>query len=168
VTVIGLGAWCDYVTEDEERDRLGRLVPTDVVVRPNSEPRPAAWAPIDESAVEEALENFRRGLHFRVQEFADLADGRRLTLHDERGYSTSGPADPWSFQTVESVRADVLTTVLPDEDDGEEHPWKWLVELLRVQGVDASTDELKQVPYRVEFSERLRAKLQDALGDTVS
>jgi hypothetical protein len=160
LTVVGLGAWCDYVTETEERDRLRRMVPLHVVPRPNSEPRPAAWAPLNEEAVEEAIENFRRGLHFRVQEFAELSDGRRITLHDERGYSTSGPADPWRYQTADSIEADVRTTVLPDDDDGEEHPWEWLVELLHAQGVEASPEQLKQVPYRVELSQRLHDKLQ--------
>ena len=116
--------------------------------------------PLTRSDAEEAIENFRRGLSFRVQEFADLDDGRRITLHDERGYSTSGPGDPKQFQTSESIEADVRTTVLPDDDDGEEHPWEWLVELLQAQGVDASVEELKQVPYHVEFSQRLHDKLQ--------
>jgi hypothetical protein len=168
VRVIALGAWCDYVTENEERDRLSRLVPTDVGARPNSEPHPGRWAPINEQAIEEALENFRHGLHFRVQEFADLDDGRRITLHDERGYSTSGPADPWRFQTPESIEADVRTTVLPDDDDGEEHPWEWLVELLHAHDVDVSVEQLRQVPYRVELSSRLRAKLQDSSRGAVS
>ena len=157
MTVIGLGAWCDYVTEEEERARL-RLE----VSRSDSKPG-SGWAPADENALEQA--HFERRLSFRVQEFADLADGRRITLHDERGYSTSsvlpsGPSDPWRFQTLESIEFDVRTTVLPDDDKGEEHPWEWLVELLHAQGVDASIDELKRVPYRVELSERLLAKLQ--------
>ena len=71
-----------------------------------------------------------------------------------------GPEDPWQFQTSESIEADVRTTVLPDDDDGEEHPWEWLVELLQTQGVDTSVEGLKHVPYRVEFSERLAAKLR--------
>jgi hypothetical protein len=159
MTVTGLGAWCDYVTEDEERERLRSGAPPEEVSRFEARPRPG-WAPADETA----MEHFRSGLHFRVQEFADLSDGRRITLHDERGYSTSGPSDPWRYQTVESVEADVRTTVLPDDDDGEEHPWEWLVELLHAQGIDASTDELKRVPYRVELSERLLAKLRSASG----
>jgi hypothetical protein len=159
VRVVGLGAWCDYVTEEEERDRLDLMVLSHVPLERDSEPRPAGWAPINQEAIDEALEHFRRQLSFRVREFADLSDGRRVTLHDGRGYSTSGTADAWSFQTVESVRADVLTAVLPDEDDGEEHPWEWLVGLLHAQGIDTSAEWLKQVPYRVELSERLLAKL---------
>jgi hypothetical protein len=158
--VIGLGAWCDYVTEDEYRDRLERdSARLQVSAGRDGEPSPG-WAPINAEAIPEAIESFRRGLSFRVQEFAELSDGRRITLHDERGYGTSGPEDPWQFQTSESIEADVRTTVLPDDDDGEEHPWEWLVELLQTQGVEATPEQLKQVPYRVEFSQRLAAKLR--------
>lgn len=159
MTVVGLVAWCDYVTEDEYRRRLERdSAPLPVSAGRDGEPSPG-WAPINAEAIPEAIESFPRGLSFQVQEFALLSDGRRITLHDERGYSTSGPEDPWRFQTSESIEADVRTTVLPDDDDGEEHPWEWLVELLQAQGVDASVEELKQVPYRVELSQRLHDKL---------
>jgi hypothetical protein len=65
-----------------------------------------------------------------------------------------------STRQRKSIEDDVRNTVLPDNDDGEEHPWEWLVELLDAHGVDASTDELKWVPYRVEFSPRLYDKLR--------
>ena len=166
--VLGLGAWCDYVTEDEERDRLHQgLSPRYSASEGDSEPQ-LGWAAINEQAIEDAIEHFGRKLSFRVQEFAELSDGRRITLHDERGYSTSGPEDPWRFQTPESIEVDVRTAVLPDDDDGEEHPWAWLVELLHAHGVDASTEQLKQVPYRVELSPRLQAKLQDSSPGAVS
>ena len=72
VSVTGLGAWCDFVTEDEYRQRLVR----------------DGW-PAEE--IENLVEDFKRGVSFDVHEFADLADGRRLTLHEERG-SLTGPA----------------------------------------------------------------------------
>jgi len=104
---------------------------------------------------------------FVVHEFAVLADGRRLTLHTERGFTTgvrtvgrAEPVDPWAHLTVEELTADVLTTVLPDDDDGEEHPWEWLAGLLRRHGVEASVERLKAVPYTVEFGERLAERLR--------
>ena len=147
--VIGLGAWCDFVTEDEYRRQLAAQ----------------GW-PVDE--VEEAVEHFGRGISFRVAEFALRADGRRLTLHDERGFTTSAheagrsaPLDPWPRLTLEQLEQDVRTTVLPDdaEESGEEHPWEWLCGLLRAHGVEASPDELRLLPYGVVFSERLRARV---------
>ncbi|MDP9183804.1 MAG: hypothetical protein M3P04_13630 [Actinomycetota bacterium] len=47
------------------------------------------------------------------------------------------------------------TTVLPDHDDGEHHPWEWLAELLRTAGVPAMAHALKSLPDTVEFGERL-------------
>jgi hypothetical protein len=102
---------------------------------------------------------------FRVDEFAVLADGRRLVLHSgERGFSVSGPVlptpgDPLAGMTASGIESDVLTTVLPHEDDGEEHPWEWLAQLLRAQGCEVSAAAIRSLPYNVEFSERLRGLL---------
>jgi hypothetical protein len=158
VSVTGLGAWCDFVTEDEYRQRLvrdggarkGPLVPGDVPV-PSELP---SWPG---EAVEDQVEDFKQGISFDVHEFADLDDGRRLTLHEERGFTTSGQ---WRHLTLENLERDVRTTVLPDDDDTQdEHPWEWLAGLLHARGVEATAEELRLLPYGVEFSERLRARL---------
>lgn len=101
---------------------------------------------------------------FDVDEFAELADGRRVQLHrGERGFGLSGPqtrtGGPIGDLTAAEIESGVLATVLPDEDDGEEHPWEWLADLLRAQGVVVSADSLTSVPYRVELSERLQRML---------
>ena len=148
MAVVRLGAWCDFVTEDEYRQRLVR----------------DGW-PADE--VEDLVEEFKRGVSFVVHEFAELADGRRLTLHQERGFTgvtiaSRGPApsDQWRSLTLENLERDVRTTVLPDDDDTQdEHPWEWLAGLLHVHGVDATAEELRLLPYDVVFSERLRARV---------
>lgn len=82
MTVVRLGAWCDFKTEDEYRHQL-------------------AAQGLSADDVDQAVEIFKRGASFDVKEFAVLADGRRLTLHSERGFSTAlhtaggGPApDP--------------------------------------------------------------------------
>ena len=151
MTAVGLGAWCDYVTEDEHRAELAR-----------------SPIPMCAPHVDDALQDFRRSGHFRVHEFAVLADGRRLTLNDDRGFSIvvhavdhSAPDDLWHWLTLAHLEADVRTTVLPDEDDTEhEHPWAYLAECLRARGIEAPTEQLTQLPYEVEFSQRLRAKLR--------
>jgi hypothetical protein len=72
--VVGLGAWCDYVTEAEYRAELSGP--------PSSAPTASqhAWsrAPSAGRHLDEALEHFRHSASFRVQEFATLADLRRL------------------------------------------------------------------------------------------
>ena len=70
VNVVRLAAWCDYVSEEEYRAELAR-------------------SSLPAVAVDDALKQFRRGSEFRVQEFAVLADGRRLPLGDERGFGGS-------------------------------------------------------------------------------
>jgi hypothetical protein len=148
--VVGLGAWCDFVTEADFRSRF-----------PGYESSPA---------VDEAVNEFKRGVSFDVHQFAVLADGRHLTLDDQRGFTTavktsdgSPPGDTWPHLTLAELERDVLTTVLPDDDETEdEHPWEWLAGLLREHGVEATADELKALPYDVQFSDRLRARVADA------
>ncbi len=164
MTVVGLGAWCDFVTPDEYRQRLVRGGWRATVERQSgARDHPAPFAPRSTEEVEKLVEDFKRGLSFVVHEFAELADGRRLTLHEERGFTTSGgpaPSDPWRYLTLERLERDVRTTVLPDDDDTQdEHPWEWLAELLRVHGVEATAEELRLLPYDVVFSERLRARV---------
>jgi hypothetical protein len=82
VTVVGLGAWCDFVTPDEYRQRLVRGGWRATVERqPGTRAHPAPFAPRSTEEVERLIEDFKRGVSFVVHEFADLADGRRLTLH---------------------------------------------------------------------------------------
>jgi len=92
----------DYVTADEYRDEL-------------------AHSTLPAQTVNEALRDFRLGSAFCVQEFAVLADGRRLPLGDECGFSgstfvagRSEPVEPWPFVTLARLEADVRTTVLPE------------------------------------------------------
>lgn len=156
--MVRLGAWCDLETEQDARRRLTAQSAGAPPVDPDAEPGPGLFVPRPEETVLEP-----NGLAFSVEEFAVLADGRRLRLHAERGFGRSAGADPWAFVTQAGLRSDVLTTVLPDdaEQTGEEHHWDWLAELLRAQGVEAQADELRGLPYDVEFSDRLRALVSD-------
>jgi hypothetical protein len=167
-TVVGLGAWCDFVTPDEYRQRLVRGGWRTTVERQSgARDHFAPFAPRSTEEVEELVEDFKQGLSFVVHEFAELADGRRLTLHEERGFNistmaSSGPApsDQWHYLTLEALERDVRTTLLPDNDDTQdEHPWEWLAELLHVHGIEATAEELRLLPYDVVFSERLRARV---------
>jgi hypothetical protein len=99
---------------------------------------------------------------FTVCEFALLDNGERVTLHAERGYSgRASSGSIWAHETVETVTHDVLNVVLPDPEDGEEHPWEWLAELAQAQGIDVTADQLRQVPYEVVVTERVIRRLGD-------
>jgi hypothetical protein len=158
MSVVRLGAWCDFETDVEIRARL-----------PAEDPgaNRSGWTAFTEADFDRESADPTRGVRFRVREFADLADGRRVTLHDERGFTSAlrvagraaPPAYRWSHLTLAGLERDVRTTVLPDDDDGEEHPWEWFAELVSAHGIDVSADELRRVPYVVEFSERLRARV---------
>ena len=94
----------------------------------------------------------QRGMDINVHEFAVLDDGRRLTLHQDRGFSTSA-----THLTAVHAERSVLTTVLPDDAEvtGEDHPWEWLASLIRDHGVAVTSEQLKEVPYVLEFGPRL-------------
>lgn len=157
MTVVGLGAWCDIVTEDEYR--RATAYPVGVPVEAGDE-YAGVLGPADYLGTPKESGTT---LRFSVREFAILADGRGLTLHDERGFGlSSGAENPWRSVTPESLKRDVRTTVLPDEDDPEdEHPYDWLADLLRAHEVEASPQHLRTVPYAVEFSRRLQGLLAE-------
>ncbi len=97
-------------------------------------------------------------------EFVTLEDGRRVILHEDRGFTvalrstgTRAPGELRAHETLESLTHDVLTTVLPDDDEPpEDHPWSWLAELARARGLSATADDLRGLPYEVTFTDRVR------------
>jgi hypothetical protein len=105
----------------------------------------------------EPARNDQQGMNIDVHEFAVLDDGRRLTLHQDRGFSTSA-----MHMTADHAGRSVLTTVLPDDAEvtGEDHPWEWLASLIGDHGVAVTPQQLKTVPYVVKFGPRLSALLE--------
>jgi hypothetical protein len=98
---------------------------------------------------------------FTVSEFAVLDNGERVILHDERGFSgKSSSGDVWAQETVETITRNVLTTVLPDDDDtDDQQPWEWLAEHARDRGFVVTAEDLRQVPYEVVLTERVLRRL---------
>lgn len=178
--VVGLGAWCDYVTEEEYRQYLTKPAPPEYLAKPapsaeqpeqsvEDDRNGPGWSDLSRltaDQIEEAIENFKRGLNFRVEEFATLSDGHRLLLANDRGWggTMSGgrvPDGMWAYLTIEDIERTALNVVLPDdaEETGEEHPWTLLAERIRTLGVETTPDELRHLPYDVVLSQRLRARL---------
>lgn len=106
---------------------------------------------------------------FAVSEFVDLEDGRRVTLHEDRGF-TLGPVSGDSVsdparqrESLESLTRDVLNVVLPDDDvPAEDHPWSWLADLARTRGLDVTAQDLRGLPYQVIFTEEVHRWLAGA------
>ena len=104
---------------------------------------------------------------------AELADGRRMVLLDDRGWSTSlrgagaDDPDPWAYTSAEEIAETARVVVGPDEPYGdrtradmEEGHWHTLAETLRGQGVAVSASELAQLPHDVVVSDALAARLR--------
>jgi hypothetical protein len=99
-----------------------------------------------------------RSQSFWVSEFARLANGRRVILHDARGFTIGGGSSSGAVQddlTPDSITRDVLNVVLPDPDDGEDHPWAWLAQLARFRGLDVTAEDLHGLPYEVVLTDSL-------------
>jgi hypothetical protein len=92
---------------------------------------------------------------FSVSEFVLLENGRRVTLHDDRGFTIGSRAGAVrDYETPDSITQDVLNVVLPDDDECEDdHPWSWLAELARARGLDVTAEDLQSLPYEVILTE---------------
>jgi hypothetical protein len=98
---------------------------------------------------------------FSVSEFVTLEDGRRVILHEDRGFTIGWPSsdesrlgDLRSGETMDSIRRNVLNVVLPDDDESaEEHPWSWLAELAQARGLEVTAEDLRGLRYEVILTE---------------
>jgi hypothetical protein len=110
-----------------------------------------------------------RSQSFSVSEFVTLEDGRRVILHEDRGFTIgwrssgeSGSGDIRGHETLDSITRDVLNTVLPDDDDcAEDHPWSWLADLARARGLDVTAEDLRGLAYEVILTDKVIRWLPD-------
>jgi hypothetical protein len=109
---------------------------------------------------------------------AELVDGRRVLLLDDRGWSSTSltaswqgevpaePLDSWATTSAEDIEATARTVVGPDEpfegfskEDAETGHWTHLSDVLRRHGVVVDPLDLKRLPHDVVLSERLLARI---------
>jgi hypothetical protein len=118
---------------------------------------------------------------------AALADGRRVLLLDDRGWTESelrasgmgevsrrDQPDIWAMTSVEHIEETARVVVGPDEPpDGysqaemEASHWAYLAGVLREQGVVMDALELKRLPHEVVLSDQLLARIGRGRGGTV-
>lgn len=105
-----------------------------------------------------------RSQSFSVSEFALLEDGRRVILHQDRGFTVGSNQGPVrDHLTPAAITDDVLNAVLPDDDEtADAHPWPWLADLALARGLDVTPDDLRRVPYEVVLTDRLERWLADS------
>lgn len=97
---------------------------------------------------------------------AELTDGRRVLLLDDRGWSGSGPPDIWNRTSAQEIAATSRMVVGPDEPrpghtaaDARSEHWEQLTGELQRHGVTVSAAELAALPHHVVISDRLLARL---------
>ena len=126
----------------------------------------------------------RSQLSFSARHDALLADGRRIVLLNDRGWSQSrinfvsdrklplrGEASsPWEGVTREQIEETARSVVGPDcaygdytQSEMDEGHWTYLSAGLKEQGVDVDATNLEALPHDVELSDRLLARLDNPL-----
>ena len=109
---------------------------------------------------------------------AELPDGRRVLLLDDRGWSSTSliasgegevpeeQPDSWATWSVEDIEETTRAVVGPDEpfegssqEDAERVHWTYLSDVLRRHGVVVDPLGLKRLPHDVVLSERLLARV---------
>jgi hypothetical protein len=128
-----------------------------------------------------------RTMNVRALHEAVLADGQRILLLNDRGWSqtmftvwASGPKpsdedrrqweldDPgvWAHETIEDVQETARSVVGPDgaygdqtEADMEREHWEWIAQALCERGVGVTAAQLQQLPHDVELSKSVLARI---------
>ena len=104
-------------------------------------------------------------LSLYAKEFADLSDGRRVVLKDDRGWSlrpTRRPDSSWKFDNGCALTFDAATILQPDYNE----LWmEWVVERLGFLGVDVDPVSVHAAPFRVEFSPHVQCELRQRKPD---
>lgn len=107
----------------------------------------------------------RRQVGVNFTEFADLSDGRRVIMRNDRGSSwgSSHSQDPWDGITRESLAAQVRDYLLAEEEDccpiSPESVVEHLQRCYDLEVDAASVQAALQLPRRIEFSPRLLQEL---------
>jgi hypothetical protein len=123
-------------------------------------------------------------LSFSARHDVLLADGRRIVLLNDRGWSQSRiyffgdgepttrneGSSPWEGVTREHIEEAARTVVGPDEAYGDytqseidEAHWAYLSGTLGKHGIDVDATDLRGLPHEVELSDRLLARIGDPI-----
>jgi hypothetical protein len=138
--------------------------------------RLVTFADVDDADVDEP-----RRISVSVRHEAALADGRRVLLLDDRGWSSSVQATPedgsgiCARTSIKDIEDRVRSVVGPDEpfdgrsrDDMEADYWACLADVLGKQGAVVDGPELRGLPHDVVLSARLVARAEPDRGGAAS
>ena len=122
-------------------------------------------APRWQRRLEQFRERRRKQVGLSFSEFADLSDGQRVIIRDDRGFGWSWKhmPDPWYGTTRESLADEVRDYLLAEEGDCCPIPPESVIEHLQrcydLEVDAASVQAALQLPRRIEFGTRLLEKL---------
>jgi len=116
-----------------------------------------------------------RRLSVSARHEAVLADGRRVVLLDDRGWTeelrvtAGGDAPPlgiWAHETVAEIERTARVVVGPDEPfegrtqaEMEATHWERLAGVLQQEGIEIRAADLRALPHDVELGDRVLARL---------
>lgn len=152
-----------------ELDDGGRREAGVVELRADMQPRDGGYGPIPAKM----LRNRRNRLaeasipHLHAVEFAELSDGRRVVLRDDRGWCHWPPNTATSRWRIANGREIVKMAILILDPDNNDDWERWVTEHLRLAGVDVDAASVHAAPYRVELGPRLQHELHQ-LADATS
>ena len=99
-------------------------------------------------------------LQFYLEEFADLSDGQRVILKDDRGWSGSyrnSGDSPWKHITGRELTTQAILVLEPDDNV----LWmEWVIEELLLSGIDVDPASVHAAPFHVEFGPRVQRELR--------
>ena len=102
-------------------------------------------------------------LSLYAEEFADMNDGRRVILKDDRGWSLrpnhypSYPDSSWKFTSGRKLAKEAILVLDPDDNER----WiEWVIERLRFLGIDVDPASVHAAPFKIEFGPRVRHELR--------
>ena len=97
---------------------------------------------------------------FHAEEFADLSDGRRVILKDDRGWSDwpeNSPDSSWKVSTGHELTIEAIAMLSSGDD---EHWMEWVVERLRLFDAEVDPVSVRAAPFHVEFGPRVQHELR--------
>ncbi len=97
--------------------------------------------------------------------YAELGDGRRRLLLDDRGWGGSAPIAQEGRAQIEATARMVVGPDGPGPGETDEEMadsyWSWMEAWLRDAGIPARAAELRRLPHDVEIGEHLRERIAE-------
>ncbi len=123
--------------------------------------RATSFCDLDSAGVSPRIRSWR----LSVLQQADLSDGRRVLLKDDRGWSSwplgwpqIRPGGSWKVPGGRALTKEAILILDPDDNES----WMdWVVGRLRFLGLDVDPASVHAAPFHVEFGPRVLHELQE-------